>query len=136
KGQASKTLKVMDYNTNSNLQFEKQYGIAVETVDRQGDTVLWDVSQAMATQDGSIDIFCIRTDDGISLIKEKNYFVDLRASEILSASLTELYPAFASAAETQSKAIAAWPVYAEPKYRTVETELLVSYGFSLPRTWM
>lgn len=133
--QASTILTVMGYTTSRNADFHQESGMTVQVVDAQFGNVMDDLSQAMITQDGHVDLFGIRTDSGLELVKRKGYGVDLQSSSVLLSALQELMPAFAGCAQDATGALVAWPVYAEPLYRTVKTDVLAQYGFSVPETW-
>lgn len=133
--QTSTALTVMGYTTSRNADFQKESGITVQVVDAQFGSVMDDLSQAMITRDGRVDIFGIRTNNGLELVKRKGYGVALQSSPVLMSAFQELMPAFADCALDASGALVAWPVYAEPLYRTVKTDVLSQYGFSAPETW-
>jgi len=133
--QTSTALTVMGYTTSRNADFQNESGITVQVVDAQFGSVMDDLSQAMITRDGRVDIFGIRTNNGLELVKRKGYGVALQSSQVLMSAFQELMPVFADCALDASGALVAWPVYAEPLYRTVKTDVLSQYGFSAPETW-
>lgn len=133
--QTDAVLTVMGYTTSRNADFHQESGITVQVVDAQVGSVMDDLSQAMITRDGRVDIFGIRTNNGLELVKRKGYSVELQSSKVLMASHRELMPAFAACALNADGALVAWPVYAEPIYRSVKTDVLAQYGFSAPETW-
>ncbi len=133
--QTGTVLTVMGYTTSRNAAFHQKSGMTVQVVDAQFGDEMDDLSQAMITQDGRVDLFGIRTGSGLELVKRKGYGVDLQSSSVLLSAARELVPAIASCARDANGTLVAWPVYAEPIYRTVRADVLAQYGFSVPETW-
>ena len=115
--------------------FTRATGIAVYKAQRQGGSTMDDVATAILTQDGSVDIFAIWTEEGLEYFKEKGFFYDLNASSILRDALGEMFPVLQRAMKTEDGRIAAWPVEAHVTLMTQNTETLRSQGFTEIVTW-
>ena len=62
-----------------------------------------DVATALVTQDGSIDIFAIWTEEGLGFFKQKGFFDDLKCSPILQEAFSEMFPAIQKAVQTDDQ---------------------------------
>lgn len=109
---ASGEISILGYSSRYDSDFSQETGISVVERSCQGESIMEDVATALVTQDGSIDIFAIWTEEGLGFFKQKGFFDDLQCSPILQEALSEMFPAIQKAVQTDDQRIAAWPVEA------------------------
>lgn len=97
-------ITVLGFGSPYSPDFTRQTGIAVTEIQPRGGDSMDKLATAMATREGSVDIYAFYAKDGLLSLKEKGYFVDLRTSPVLSAALQELYPALAWALPSSMRA--------------------------------
>lgn len=132
---ASGEVSILGYSSRYDSDFSQKTGISVVDRSCQGESIMEDVATALVTQDGSIDIFAIWTEEGLGFFKQKGFFDDLKCSPILQEALSEMFPAIQKAVQTDDQRIAAWPVEAYITLMTQDTEMLQRHGFETVTTW-
>ncbi len=131
---SNRQITIMDYSTVYQPDFTKETGIGVNFYSSSQDSTTAAITQIMTTQDATVDIIGLDTDDGLSLIKQKGFYTPLTSDTLLNA-YSELYTTVASPLLDEHGAIIAWPVFATPTLMSAETALLEEYGFSSPRSF-
>lgn len=132
---SSGKISILGYSTRYNSDFSQETGISIVERQCQGESIMDDVATAIVTQDGSIDIFAIWTEEGLEFFKNKGFYYDLKCSAVLQNAFTEMYPAIQIAMQTNEQQIASWPVEAYITLMTQDTEMLQSHGFENISTW-
>ncbi|MDO4838751.1 MAG: extracellular solute-binding protein [Clostridia bacterium] len=127
-------ITIMDYSTVYQPDFTKETGIGVNLYTSSQDSTTAAITQIMTTQDTTVDIIGLHTDEGLSVIKQKGFYTPLTSENLLNA-FNELYTTVASPLLDDNGAIIAWPVFAMPILMTSETALLEEYGFSTPTSF-
>ena len=127
-------ITIMDYSTVYQPDFTKETGIGVNFYRSSQDSTTAAITQIMTTQDATVDIIGLHTDEGLSVIKQKGFYTALNSESLLNA-FNELYTAVASPLLDDNGVLIAWPVFATPILMTSETALLEEYGFSAPKSF-
>ncbi len=109
-------------------------GITVNYYASSQDSTTAAITQIMTTQDATVDMIGLRTDEGLSVIKQKGFYTALTSEALLNA-FNELYTTVASPLLDDDGAIIAWPVFATPILMGVEKDLLEAYGFPVPQSF-
>lgn len=125
---------VLGFGTPHSQDFTRQTGIVVTEIQPRGGDSMDKLATAIATRDDSVDLYAFYAKDGLLSLKEKGYFVDLSTSPVLSAAITELYPALSAAIQHQGQ-IAVWPAAASVSFRGMEEYMMAEHGLSSPVTW-
>lgn len=127
-------ITIMDYSTVYQPDFTKETGIGVNLYTSSQDSTTAAITQIMTTQDATVDIIGLHTDEGLSVIKQKGFYTALNSESLLNA-FNELYITVASPLLDDNGVLIAWPVFATPILMTSETALLEEYGFSDPTSF-
>lgn len=92
---------------------------------------------SMPAKDDTVDIYCFPSYNGLSHIKEKMMYVDLRESDLLSEMSLLLYPPILTGMQDTQGQLAAWPLSVLPVYciKDANDDLLHEYGLSYPQTF-
>lgn len=110
-------------------QYRMQTGIQIQSRDDV------DVSQALLTQDGTVDIFIIPTRAGLANIKKGHYYTGLNGSDVLMAQTETMYGAVRDAL-FDGETLMAWPVWACVSLGSSEKkEQLEALGYAYPTTF-
>lgn len=112
--QPTGSISVMGHRTQYNLDFTQKTGIVVNERSVGERTSMQNMAEAMVTRDDHVDLYAFETSEGLQVIKDKGYYVDLSRSEVLCQGPDRLYPAFANAVTNDKRHIVAWPVIAMP----------------------
>ncbi len=131
---SDRQITIMDYSTVYQPDFTKETGIGVNFTTSSQDSTTAAITQIMTTQDATVDIIGLYTDEGLAVIKQKGFYTPLTSETLLHA-FNELYTTVASPLLDDNGAIIAWPVLATPILMTSETALLEEYGFSVPKSF-
>ncbi len=131
---SDRQITIMDYSTVYQPDFTKETGIGVNFYRSSQDSTTAAITQIMTTQDATVDLIGLHTDEGLSVIKQKGFYTALNSEALLNA-FNELYTTVASPLLDDNGAIIAWPVFAESTLMTSETALLEEYGFSAPKSF-
>ena len=92
-------------------------------------------AQAMATRDGSVDVYILPTLYGLKNIKRSRFYLPLESSAILSEEAELLYPAILEAVSDQGHLVA-WPVSVRPVLRDArEKARIEGLGLKYPETY-
>ena len=131
---SDRQVTIMDYSTVYQPDFTKETGIGVNFYRSSQNSTTAAITQIMTTQDATVDLIGLHTDEGLSVIKQKGFYTALTSETLLNA-FNELYTTVASPLLDDNGAIIAWPVFAESTLMTSETALLEEYGFSAPKSF-
>ena len=126
---AAGQLVLSDFSSSYDTGFTVQTGITISSV-------YSDVADILNTRNSDVDIFAFWTerDPGLKLIKDKGYFVDLSASDVLAGQAARLYPNLAEALTTEDGKLAAWIVSMDFYLPYIEEGVLAEYGLEAPET--
>ena len=92
-------------------------------------------AQAMATRDGSVDVYILPSLYGLKNIKRSRFYLPLEGSAILSEEAQLLYPAILEAVSDQGHLVA-WPVVVNPVLRDArEKSRIEGLGLKYPDTY-
>ena len=91
-------------------------------------------ANAAPSRDGSIDVYGFLTRDGLGIIKEKGFYVDLYTSELLSDQSLALYPRILEAVEYEGE-LAAWPLVIQAIVREDLIDFDRTFGIPSPDTF-
>ena len=92
-------------------------------------------AQAMATRDGSVDVYILPSLYGLKNIKRSHFYLPLESSAILSEEAKLLYPAILEAISDQGHLVA-WPVVVNPVLRDArEKSRIEGLGLKYPETY-
>ena len=121
--------------TVSNLSSSGDTGFTVQTGITVASTYS-EVADILNTRNSDIDIFAFwsERDPGLKIIKDKGYFVDLYASDVISAQAARLYPNLLDAISTEDGKLAAWIISLDCYLPYTEEWLLEEYGLEAPTT--
>ena len=98
--QPTGSISAMGHRTQYNLDFTQKTGIVVNERSVCERTSLQNMAEAMVARDDHVDLYAFETSEGLQVVKDKRYYVDLSHSEVLRQGLDRLIPAFANAEPT------------------------------------
>jgi len=126
---ATERLTLANFYTEYDSGYTAQHGVMIATLET-------DIARMLTMQDGSFDLFALRTTQAPNLktVKEKEYFVDLSQNEVLKSRSEALYPGIAKALRTEDGRLAAWVLDAQPYMFYADEGFLKQYGLSAPTT--
>ncbi len=129
------SLTVMNVFSRFDTAFTAGTGVALTSFSTPGDmSVMEHMSYALASRDGTVDIYGFATRDGLKTIGEKGMFTDLGQSAVLAQNAQSLYPALYEAVVYEGQ-LAAWPMNVQSFLHVQETGILDRYGLSSPETF-
>ena len=101
---APATLVMLRTSARYDAEYTMQYGVTFRSDYDQT------VANVLNTKNSDVDIICIAPGDTVDLklLKTKGFFTDLSGSEIISAQVNRLYPAFRKALTTDDGKIIGW----------------------------
>lgn len=94
--------------------------------------VIWDtkhVFESLLSQDSNIDIITLYAGASLTTVKEKGYYVDVSASEILMQNVSAMYPEIQHALMDREK-LAAYPREAFPYCWLIDEAALLEKGYN------
>lgn len=127
------TLTVQGYENEKNVAFTQQTGIDLRLA--QDTTDMEAIAELMVMQNSEIDLFAVRTENGLNLVKDKGFFADLSQNAVLRDAAVRMYPAVTRPVMTENGMMAAFPVVAQPCFLDINAEALASVSIPLPQTW-
>lgn len=97
-----------------------------------------DVAEILNTRNSDVDIISIQSDKvndvSLSIIKDKNFYVDLSGSETLMAQVDRLYPALKSALMTEDGKLVGWYDNVDNYLPELFSEILYDCDMTFPTT--
>jgi len=130
----NQALTVMNVSSRFDTAFTASTGIALASFNTPDMSVMEHMSFALASRDGTVDIYGFLTRDGLKTIKEKGMFTTLSQSAVLTKSAQSLYPVLNDAICYEGQ-IVAWPIVIQPILHDEEKGILAQYGLSSPETF-
>ena len=116
------------------LHYEAEHPEITIEVDERIETELG-LQQALISEDASVDMFVVSSDDLFLPVAEKGYYVPLEQSEKLSEKGTMLY-AWVKDVAYKDHHLVAWPISADVRTWTVNVTQWEALGLGdVPETW-
>lgn len=126
---ATESLMLANFHTAYDTKFTAQHGVLISTIGTN-------VADILTMRNDTIDLIALSTTGATNLkqIKEKQFFVDLSGSAVLTKQSEQLYPGLSNVLWTADHQMAAWILEAQPYMFGVNTALLEQYGLQAPTT--
>lgn len=127
-------ISVLGFHTTYNSGFTQNSKIIVDVKELRDVDIMEEISRMLVTRDGSVDVIGFWSQDGLQAVKEKGFYTDLFASDVLRGAYEELYPNVAASMRNGDE-LAVWPVVVQPSLRTEDRDILDACGIQTPKTW-
>lgn len=127
-------ITVLGFHTTYNSGFTQQSKILVDVKELGDADIMEEISRMLVTRDGSVDVIGFWSQDGLQAVKEKGFYTDLFASDVLRGAYEELYPNVAVSMRNGDE-LAVWPMVIQPSLRTEDRDILDACGIQTPETW-
>ncbi len=131
---SARSLTVMQVSSRFDTAFTATTGIALRSFDAPGMSMMEHLSYALASRDGTVDIYGFLTREGLDTVKKKAMFTDLAQSAVLAQSARSLYPVLYESVRKDGQ-LSAWPMDVQPVLHDEEKGILARYGLPSPETF-